>query len=195
MVMLTSCSFVREESVLLGETEQLSSDVLSEKKYKASRSESLSIYYDYDTVTNMCIDACKEFVNAVSTDSIDFSAFISNPLLITYMEYRVKNYPFDYEGIPKVKYFITSVEFADDYAVVKGCLGILSGPSEAMEGEVYFVLSNEQGNIVIRDWYWNYIDSPDVLYRGVFMPEENLDYWNNSDKYNSFMKSLSLENK
>lgn len=160
--------------------------------HNAGNREGVSMSDDYDTVTAICVDACKEFVRAVKTGEADFSPYISNAALNAYMEYRVQNSIFAYTSQTETNYLITEVAFIDDYAVVKGILATSSDDAKAIDGEIDFLLTNEQGRIVISDWYWNYMDSLDFIYRGEFSPEKNLCYWNDPANYTDFMNALQL---
>lgn len=166
--------------------------VSSSPDYNASSQEGVSMSDDYDAVTAICVDACKEFVRAVRTGEADFSPYISNAALNAYMEYRVQNSIFAYTSQTETNYLITEVAFADDYAMVKGILETSSDEAKAIDGEIDFLLTNEQGRLVISDWYWNYMDLLDFIYRGEFSPEKNLGYWNDPANYTDFMNALQL---
>jgi hypothetical protein len=164
-----------------------------ELTYTVADPKGLKLFDDYDVVTSLCSDACGEFVRAVkNSDTADFSPYIDNALLQSYMQYRVKNHVYKYSADSKYRYFITEVEFADDYALVEGNLATYSGNSVCMEGNVYFLVKNANGKAVINEWYWDSMDSPDVEYRGDFSINNNLDYWDNPSKYDAIVKQLSL---
>lgn len=161
--------------------------------YLAQNTDGLDLFYDYDSVISLCTDASNEFVKAVKDNSnIDFSQYIDNAILQSYMKYKVENHIYSYSANDKSRLFITKVDFHDDYALVEGSLATYLGDSICMEGKSYFLIKNHKGKYTIVEWYQDNMDSLDVKFRGEFTIENNLDFWENSNKYSIVKEKLQL---
>ena len=164
--------------------------------YSASDIQYLSIFSDYDKVIALCNDAFEEFFRAVKQgDNADFSHCIDSDALDLYMQYRVKNHIFGYSMGTRCKFLTTEVVFHDEYALVIGRFFTYNSSidSEASEGMATFVVKNYDGRLVITEWYWPSMHSPDEKYRNNFSVEDNLDYWENESKYSDLLAQLDIE--
>lgn len=212
MLSLTACSRNIEESNnqlgnytkessnhLNNDTKELSSSLDSDesskqvyKEYFASNDDgSLNFFDDYDTAILLCNDAFDTFINAVKHDgNADFSTLIESPILREYMQYRVDNHIYGYDN-SNHRFFIMEVDFNDDYVFIKGVLTTYSGDSSSSaEGITYFLIKNINGKLVIVDWYWDVRDSPDITLRDEFSIENNLDYWEEPEKYTELLEKI-----
>lgn len=80
--MLSSCTDI--DNAAKGDTISLSAESCNVKKeYTAAKDNGiLTLFDDYDTVTELCKDACGEFMRAVRVnDNADFSPYMENPQL------------------------------------------------------------------------------------------------------------------
>lgn len=201
MLTLTACSRntrslsiqsgngVKDTSVLLDYNE---SSVENPKEYLASKNDgSLNFFDDYDSSISLCNDAFDEFIRAIKDDDkADFGLFIDNPLLREYMQYRIDNHIYAYDD-SKHRFYVKELEFYDDYALIKGILSTYSGKdSRSAEGETYFIIKNINGKLSITDWYWDGKDSPDIILRGQFSIENNLNYWDNPEEYTKVLEKI-----
>lgn len=163
------------------------------REYLAAKDDgSLDLFDDYDIVLSLCNDACTEFVQAVKQHrEADFSQYIDNFRLREYMQYRVNNHVYGYSYSDSHKLLIEEIKFYDDYVFVNGILAKRSAPdSTSLEGNTYFLVRNIGGKISIVDWYWDSEDSPDVIFRDGFSIENNLTYWDDSEKYSKVLEEI-----
>lgn len=163
------------------------------KEYLATKDDgSLDLFDDYDTVLSLCCDACTEFVQAVKQHrEADFSQYIDNSRLREYMQYRVDNHVYGYSNSDSHKLLIEEVKFHDDYVFVNGILAKKSAPdSKSLEGNTYFLIRNIDGKLSIVDWYWDSEGSPDITFRDGFSIENNLTYWDDSEKYSKIIEKI-----
>ena len=156
---------------------------------------SMHIVQDYDTVISLCSDAIMEFVRAVADqDNADMNPYIENALLKEYMQYRVEHHNFQYVREDTHRFLIEEIRFQDEYALIKGVLAVYSGvDSYSLDGETSFLVKNLNGRFFIVDWYWDAMDSPDVLWRGVFSADRNLTYWEDDAQCGNIIKKIREE--
>lgn len=160
------------------------------KNYAAKENTDLNIIYDYEQAVSLCEDACQEFARAVRDgDKADFTPYISNEKLLQYMQYRVENYIFSYNQDTEYKVMITEVKFCNDYVFVSAIQGITEGTDAfSLQGTNKFLIKNKNGRLIIADWYWDAMDSPDVEFRGEFSEENNLTFWDDATKYKTVLE-------
>lgn len=164
------------------------------KDYAALKSDgTLTLFNDYDAAVSLCNDAFGEFFNSIKDkQEANFSPYIKNPILIKYMQYRVKNHIYGYSENKKYKFFVTKVNFCDEYVLVEGIFATYTNNSMCMEGTTNFIIKNLKGRCVITEWYWDGMESPDVNLRGEFSIDNNIDYWDKNSKYDSVMNQLGI---
>ena len=165
------------------------------KDYLAQKESGLSIVGDYDTCIGICVDALQEFYHGLKhPETVDLSPYITNSNLNEYITYSLNHY-MEYCLDGDWRFYLTSFELLNDgqkdFACVKGIPIFGDGAgSTSYCGEKTFVLSNESGRIVIQDWVDANKDKVDERFRNNYNVTENLDFWNNPEKYQKIMDAI-----
>ncbi len=154
--------------------------------YRAAAQEGLTFAEDYDAVVALCEDAAAVFPQAVNGGDVDFSQYIENSALLTYMQYRAENHGSSYAAGAAL--YVTQVEITDEYALVEGRFG----SQTSMEGTFHFLVTNENGECRISEWYWDAMDSPDAEHRGSFSVETHLGWWEDPANYEPLFEVLQI---
>ncbi len=191
-----ACKNVEEKNNIINKDNKTENVIENEKGYFANDADALNIIYDYEVVYSICNDACQEFARAVrEQNKADFTLYMNNDSLQSYMQYRVENHIFSYNENTEYKLMITEVNFDDDYVLVSGITGAVEEPnSYSLQGMNHFLIKNVDGRFYIVEWYWDAMDSPDVELRGEFSVENNLTFWDEPEKYEPILKKVVKHN-
>lgn len=170
--------------------------------------------FPIQTVTQLCADACGVFVQKVKNplaQSQSFMAFVRSPQLADYLEYKTKHFLYqlkDGRWRLEIKQFqevtvsgarvlhVTGIP--KYYAVSEGTLSTLhvlnsyGNVARGSWGTIHFLIDHEDGQLYIRDWYWDHMDSGDVALRGEYSVEEAYHFWD-SYEAQGYWKEAYLE--
>lgn len=164
--------------------------------YSSDNQDVIKINHDYDTCLRLCQDASDAYVSLLKNheQDIDFSNYIVDSQLAEYVLFRAKSYP---HGVcaPDCRFFLTSYEnISNEYVYVRGQISVQSGTTIENLGENIFILKNENGRIVIKDWYHDNPDSLDAMYRlNEYKSIEDARFWECEEKYGPFLKQVMTE--
>ncbi len=61
-----------------------------------------------------------------------------------------------------------------------------------MEGVFHFLVTNENGECRISEWYWDGMVSPDTAHRGSFSAETHLGWWEDPTNYEPLFETLQI---
>ena len=159
----------------------------------AKQQDKIVINDDYDTCLKLCQDANNAYISLLKDKEqiMDFTDYLSDSNLAEYVQYRAKNYP---NGVCAASgsFYLTNYEsISNECVFIKGQISIQNGSTVENLGEAAFVLKNENGRIVIEDWYHNDPDSLDVMYRAnEYECIRYVDFWECDEKYGPFMERI-----
>ncbi|MBR3509925.1 MAG: M56 family metallopeptidase [Lachnospiraceae bacterium] len=192
-------------------------------EYVGQRMETIGLYGDLSypcgknggfsekSVARLCADACGTFVQKVKYPNVkaqEFTAFTRNEQLADYLEYKTRHFPHAFSdgdwvleikqwdpvtignakvlhvtGIPKYRNAMTGTLFpGQEHYGARGSWGI-----------IHFLIDTEDGQLYIRDWYWDTKDSRDISLRGSYSVEEAYDFWNHPVEYRSVVRSEAVK--
>lgn len=159
-------------------------------EYVAKNKEKLSVQ-DSETAYEMCVRALNDYYKAVWNGSdIKLDTFIDNEYLKQYTQkkiqsqYAVHGKNKQTDKVQNIEIGAWEVEYTDD---VDGGFLYLKVPVQinmdvGSYGEVTeFLVRNENGKLVIVDWYTGAKDSYDFTVRGENQTINNPDIWNDSE--------------
>ena len=176
-------------------------------EYIGQRMETIGLYGDLyypggtngsfsnQSVTRLCADACGLFVQKVTypmSASKSFSELVRNEQLADYLEYKTKHFLHRFsEGL---SWRMETKTW--DYVTVNGvrvlhvtCIPkYKNGSAKGSWGTIHFLIDAKDGQLYIRDWYWDNPDSLDLAWRGVYSAEEGYDFWEQPVNYEEMLK-------
>ncbi|MEH7380258.1 hypothetical protein V7138_07235 [Bacillus sp. JJ1533] len=157
-------------------------------EYLANDESELSVL-DFETAFEMCERVLTEYYKAVwnGTD-IELDTFIDNENLKQYTQKKIlfqnEVYGKFNDKVQNIEIDASEVEYTDD---ANGGFLYLKLPAEIKKtagsyGEVTeFLVRNNNGKLVIVDWYTGAKDSYDFVVRGENLSLDNPDIWNDSE--------------
>ncbi|MDE5584432.1 MAG: hypothetical protein K2J08_12110 [Ruminococcus sp.] len=148
--------------------------------YNTIDANSLSIE-DQDTIQAFCDDMCHKWARMYNNiEETDFSDFVQYDSLGKYMAYSVDNSIIESISYSDNAHFdLTSLDFDNGKAIVKGIYKDKNGAY----GEYIYIISNENGNILLNDMAVNTKNSLDSIYRFDFIQSPYPDYWSDYNNY------------
>lgn len=145
--------------------------------------------YDFESAYKMCVQAITEYQSTRKNgEKMDFSKYIENPKLITYLETKLNSFyffPQEYE-VNKTGLIEFEVQEANstgyhgDRAYIHIAYGCFNGVSES-SSSVEFIVKNSNGKLVIAEWYDCGKDTFDTIFRGSIDIKNDDIYWNTVD--------------
>ncbi|MGN7387899.1 hypothetical protein [Sporosarcina sp. SAFN-015] len=165
-----------------------------DSKYLPNSDEGLS-EADIETAFEMCVRALTDYYKAVWNGSdIDLNMFVTNENLKQYMQKKVQSQSDKYAHFNnKVKNIEISeaweVEFTDDAdgGFLYLHLPVAINKYQGGYGEpTEFLVRNENGKLVIVDWYTGAKDSYDFIVRGENETIDDPDIWNDREWVKKF---------
>ena len=191
--------------------------------YVGQRMETIGLYGDLSypceknggfsekSVARLCADACGTFVQKVKYPNVkaqEFTAFTRNEQLADYLEYKTRHFPHAFSdgdwvleiklwelvtignakvlhvtGTPKYRNAMTGTLFSGlEHYGARGSWGI-----------IHFLIDTEDGQLYIRDWYWDTKDSRDISLRGSYSVEEAYDFWDHPVEYRSVVRNEAVK--
>ena len=184
-----------KETVILNKQENAKTEG-QDKGYLSENRDKIAIPDDYDTCLRLCQDASNAYISLLKNkeQDIDFSDYIMDARLADYVSLRATSYPHAVCSA-NGRFFITSYKnLSNDCVCIKGVISLQSGATIENIGENIFVLKNEDGRIIIKDWYHDNPDSLDCIYRlNKYESIEDTRFWECEDVFEPFLELIKAE--
>lgn len=197
IVILTGCNtnYSSKKSNSFNNTESsntipaINKDSNIKKEFIAHKKGTTLDPYDFDEAYKMCIQAISEYQEArINKKEIDFSKYIENEKLITYLDKKLKspNHYMNEGEVNKIGLIEFEIQHSNDTKFDKdrmylymawGNIKETSGFSTTVE----FIVTNSNGKLVISEWYDNGKDTFDTSFRGDLEIKKNDLYWKKVD--------------
>ena len=169
-----------ESSSAVSETSsQEEEPVSSQREYLPENEDGISAL-DFETIYALCSDALMEYQSALANNTgMDFSPYIENPDLISYMEKQLDLERL-YHGFYTIKeYERLGLAEYDLQKRNKDRVYLKIGPEN--NSIIEFLVENTGERLVITEWYGKIKDSIDLNCRGYLdIRKDNL-YWDDYD--------------
>lgn len=175
----------------------------NEESYYYTKEDDKIGFWDFNMAYDLCQSALTDYYYAARNNSdINLDLYISNENLKAYTERKIKveqsirkkanvtSLIDDVScGVYEVNYIDNAVIYFKIGARIDSGVGYSAEPTE-------FLVGNQDGRLVILDWYTKGLDSIDVVVRGEAQVIDNPDIWNDNDWVQGIFDKLEkLEDK